>query len=199
MYQQLRVNCNKYTFNSFDEMDDKLRNLSSIYFVNLPEDRLKYLLKIENTVDFIKYILELNFCYLTKRYSHRFKRTVNHGGSDKRYNTSRSVVDLFMIAIHYRPEIKLQDVYIALAELQRYNYLSTSICSTIHKRVYSYNSFMANNNPQLKIFSNLQGIQKLSKDELGVIVAIDYNNKKYYYEHNDVTIPQPVQNTVSSS
>ena len=200
MYQYLRVKCFKYQFNSIDEMDDRLRNLSSIEFRNISKTDLQSLKDCNNTFDLVRQILYLNALYVTRRFSKRYQKFVKGGGSDVNSNTSRSVVDIFMIALHYKPETKLIDVYQALCNILGYTYLNTHICSTIHKRVYPFNVFAAAKNEKKKLTSIYNpGILRLGNDELGVNLAIDYVKEYYFYEFNGAKLCEPIQNTVSST
>ena len=195
MYNELKTNRQRYKFESFEHMDDRLRNLSSMYFINLRVVDEEKLLNSKDNVEFLANLLILNNKYPSIRFSKRYQKEVKSGGSEYKTGTSRSVTDLFMLAIHYRPEIKLTDVYLALAELLRYNALGTRICNVINRRVYPFSIYAYETNILKKYSIAEMGIKyntKLEIDELGVSLAIDYIENKYIYEFNSVKLHQTV-------
>lgn len=143
MYKKLRLGDDrKPEFRTMEEAEICLRTLGKMDFVGIEDADKERLVNAQSNFDLLYEIFRCNYKYTTKRKSLRFNRLVKSGNSDERKATRRSIIDLFLIAITYKPEITLRETYTALAEVvEGDRNMIFGVCGDIHRGVYLKTNF----------------------------------------------------------
>lgn len=201
MYSTLKIRRTP-TNTPIDDVEQKLHNLGHIEWVNLPGE-LENRFKNSPTPDvFLRMLFYLNHHFLSKRFSNRYQKFVNFGKPSRVSRTSRSVIDMFLIAKQYCPQYaNLRLLYEALMQMYcNDSSIKSIICHDVKRRVWHYSKISADLNTYLNAPINSINLsisysngELLKTDELGTKIHIDLNcdppYRMEYVESKNTVVP----------
>lgn len=147
MVKKRAIEYNKLTtlrrsrFGSFKQAEENLRLLGKIYFVGLSQDETDTLTAAKTPYDFLEAVFKINEVAYSRGYTHN-EIDFDIGRSTHVMSRRRSIVDLFLYAMTYKPEFTLKEIYDGMSQLLNEDHnTKTVLCSTVNRRTYLKCSF----------------------------------------------------------
>lgn len=186
-------------FKPLSEYENILSKLGYVSFTDLSDENESLIRQAKTCQEYLTIYLYLNKTHGSARYSNRFQRFLV---KNVNRNANRSMVDIYMSALHYCPQFaNLELLYKEMVKLLFHNPgIGTQICPNINRRVWNYHGDTRDINAVYKRtldkpFRNGKDLANFylnRKDELGVTFSDDRGNVVMNVDVENKAIPVPM-------